>query len=38
MDNKIIDLLSESVLEKLSNYFESGPEHEIRKWEFSRNR
>ncbi|MCT4388658.1 hypothetical protein EFN46_10680 [Leuconostoc pseudomesenteroides] len=29
MDNKIIDLLSESVLEKLSTYFESGPEHEI---------
>ena len=29
MDKKIIDLLSESVLEKLSTYFESGPEHEI---------
>lgn len=29
MDNKIIELLSTSVFEKLSTFYETGPEHEI---------
>ncbi|QLG77599.1 hypothetical protein [Leuconostoc gasicomitatum] len=29
MDNQIVELLSKSVMENLSQYFESGPEYEI---------